>query len=243
MTEETDKRLSVWSGPRNVSTALMYSFAQRSDTVVFDEPLYAHYLSSMRDRPSHPGEQDVLDAQDNDGRRVVKDVFLGESSKPVRFFKSMAHHMVELDWSFLDRMTNILLTREPRDMLHSYSKTIPEFGIPDTGYDKLKAIADAIVAKGEQPIVIDSRRLLESPELVLKALCRRVDIEFLPEMLRWPAGPKQYDGVWAPHWYHNVHKSTTFARYAPKTEPFPGRLRPLLDECQELYDALLPYAL
>lgn len=237
------KRLSVWSGPRNVSTALMYSFAQRSDTEVFDEPLYAHYLSSIEDRPAHPGEEDVLSAQENDGERVVREILLGERPRPVCFFKNMAHHLVELDWGFLDRVTNILLTREPRDMLHSYSKTIPNFGIPDTGYDKLKALSDAIVAKGDRPIVIDSRRLLDSPETVLRELCRRVGIDYQADMMSWPDGPKTYDGVWAPHWYHNVHKSITFATYTPKTEPFPNRLRPLLDECQELYDSLLPYAI
>ncbi len=237
------KRISIWSGPRNVSTALMYSFAQRLDTQVFDEPLYAHYLSSHRERPLHPGEEAVVRSQDNDGQRVVEEVILGEFGKPVLFFKNMAHHLVALDWGFLSRLTNVLLTREPRDMLHSYSKTIPEFGLADTGYDKLKAIADGILAEGQRPIVIDSKRLLESPEVVLEKLCERIGIDFHRTMLSWKAGPKEADGVWAPHWYHNVHQSTGFVPYAPKTEPFPERLKPLLDQCQPLYDELLPHAI
>ncbi len=243
MNSGATKRISIWSGPRNVSTALMYSFAQRSDTRVFDEPLYAHYLSSQVDRPPHPGEEDILRAQDNDGQRVVENVLLGEFGKPVLFFKNMAHHLVDLDWGFLNRLTNVLLTREPRDMLHSYSKTIPEFGLADTGYDKLKRIADGIVAAGQIPIVIDSKRLLESPESVLKNLCEKVDIVFSPSMLSWEAGPKKDDGVWAPHWYHNAHRSTGFVAYKPKSEPFPEQLKPLLDECQSLYDQLIQWSI
>jgi len=237
------KRISIWSGPRNVSTALMYSFAQRLDTRVFDEPLYAHYLSSQADRPPHPGEEDILQAQDSDGERVVEDVLLGEFGKPVLFYKNMAHHLVDLDWGFLNRLTNVLLTREPRDMLHSYSKTIPEFGLADTGYDKLKRIADGSIVAGRTPIVIDSKRLLESPESVLRNLCGKVGVDFHSSMLSWEAGPKKDDGVWAPHWYHNAHRSTGFVPYKPKSEPFPDRLRPLLEECQLLYDSLLPWAI
>ncbi|MDG2255093.1 MAG: hypothetical protein P8L49_09045 [Opitutaceae bacterium] len=243
MSEQSPKRISVWSGPRNVSTALMYSFAQRADTKVFDEPLYAHYLSSIADRPEHPGEGDILRAQENVGRRVVDSILMADQGKPVLFFKNMAHHLVDLDWDFLDEMTNILLTRQPRDMLHSYSKMIPEFGLSDTGYDKLKQLADAIVAKGQEPVVIDSKRLLESPESILRQLCDRVGIQFEESMLSWEAGPKPDEGVWAPHWYHNAHRSSGFVAYKPKTEEFPERLQPLLEECQELYDELLPFAI
>lgn len=243
MSSACTKRISVWSGPRNVSTALMYAFAQRPDTQVFDEPLYAHYLSSRRDRPLHPGEEEILKTQENDGQRVVETVMLGEFGKPVLFFKNMAHHLVDLDWSFLGRLTNVLLTREPRDMLHSFSKIIPEFSLVDTGYDKLKRIADGIVAERQTPIVIESKRLLESPESILRKLCEKVGIEFQSTMLSWEAGPKEADGVWAPHWYHNVHQSTGFVPYKPKTEPFPERLKPLLDQCQPLYDELLPFTI
>ncbi len=103
----------------------------------------------------------------------------------------MAHHLVDLDWGFLNRLTNVLLTREPRDMLHSYSKTIPEFGLADTGYDKLKRIADGIIVAGRTPIVIDSKRLLESPESVLRNLCGKVGVDFHSSMLSWEAGPKK----------------------------------------------------
>jgi broad specificity phosphatase PhoE len=155
----------------------------------------------------------------------------------------MAHHLVDLDWDFLDEMTNILLTRQPRDMLHSYSKMIPEFGLSDTGYDKMKQLADTIVAKGQEPVVIDSKRLQESPESILRQLCDRVGIQFEESMLSWEAGPKPDEGVWAPHWYHNAHRSSGFVAYKPKTEEFPERLQPLLEECQELYDELLPFAI
>ena len=113
----------------------------------------------------------------------------------------------------------------------------------DTGYDKLKRIADGIIAAGQAPIVIDSKRLLESPESVLRNLCQKVGIDFISSMLSWEAGPKKDDGVWAAYWYHNAHRSTGFAPYQPKSEPFPERLKALLDECQLLYDELLPWAI
>jgi hypothetical protein len=153
--------------------------------------LYAHYLSSQADRPPHPGEEDILRAQHNDGERVVEEVLLGEFGKPVLFHKNMAHHLVDLEWGFLNRLTNVLLTRQPRDMLHSYSKTIPEFGLADTGYDKLKRIADGIIAAGQAPIVIDSKRLLESPESVLRIYVKRwVSISF-PRCFHGKPDPKR----------------------------------------------------
>ena len=136
MTTTTPVRISLWSGPRNVSTAMMYAFAQRKDTQVFDEPHYAHYLSNTHARTFHPGAEDVIQAQDNNGQRVVGEVILGTSSSPVLFFKNMAHHLVELDWSFLKGLSNILLVRDPRDMLHSYSKTIDTFKIKIAGHLK-----------------------------------------------------------------------------------------------------------
>ena len=237
------KRISLWSGPRNVSTALMYSFAQRPDTEAFDEPLYAHYLTHETDRPEHPGESEIVDAQENDGRKVIDKLFLGTSVMPIRFFKNMAHHLVDLEWDFLGSLSNVLLTRDPKEMLMSYMNTIPEFTISDTGYPKLKGLCDAITEAGQEPIVIDSKILLQSPKRTLEKLCEKLGISFSDTMLSWPEGPKAEDGVWAPHWYHNVHRSTGFAPYHPKTELFPSELQGILEECQPLYDALSPWVL
>jgi len=237
------KRISLWSGPRNVSTALMYSFAQRADTEAYDEPLYAHYLTHETDRPEHPGEGEIVAAQENDGRKVIQELFLGPSKAPIRFFKNMAHHLVDLEWDFLGSLSNVLLTRDPKEMLMSYVNTIPEFTISDTGYPKLKRLCDTIVELGQEPIVIDSKILLQSPKRTLEKLCDKLGIPFSENMLSWPKGPKEEDGVWAPHWYHNVHRSTSFAPYRAKTEPFPNELQGILEECRPLYDALSPWVL
>ena len=237
----TVTRISLWSGPRNVSTALMYSFRQRIDTTVVDEPLYAHYLE--RSGVEHPGRDEVLAAQDDDGERVVRDVILGPARTPVLFLKNMAHHLGGLDWAFLAELHNVILTRDPAEMLPSLIKQVPDPDLEGTGLPMQVALLDAILDDGDDPIVLDSRLLLTDPEGVLTRLCHRVGLEFDPVMLSWPAGPVPEDGVWAEHWYHSVHRSTGFAPYNPKSEEVPDHLRPLLAQAIPLYERLFAYAL
>lgn len=237
----TVTRISLWSGPRNVSTALMYSFRQRIDTTVVDEPLYAHYL--VRSGVEHPGRDDVLAAQDNDGERVVRDVILGPARTPVLFLKNMAHHLGGLDWAFLAELHNVILTRDPAEMLPSLIKQVPDPDLEGTGLPMQVALLDAILDEGDDPIVLDSRLLLTDPEGILTRLCHRVGLEFDPAMLSWPAGPVPEDGVWAEHWYHSVHRSTGFAPYNPKSEEVPEHLGSLLAQATPLYERLFAYAL
>lgn len=234
-------RISLWSGPRNVSTALMYSFRQRSDTTVIDEPLYAHYL--VRSGVDHPGRAEVLAAQDDDGEQVVRKVILGPVPTPVLFVKNMAHHLGGLDWAFLAELHNVILTRDPSDMLPSLIKQVPDPDLEGTGLPAQVALLDAILDQGDDPLVVDSRFLLSDPASVLGRLCRRVGIPFEESMLSWPAGPVPEDGVWAEHWYERVQRSTGFAPYEPKAEPVPGRVEPLLAGATPLYERLLAYAL
>ncbi len=234
-------RLSVWSGPRNVSTALMYSFRQRTDTVVVDEPLYGHYLRTSD--ADHPGAREVLNDMDDDGERVVRETILGPCRRRVHFFKNMAHHLPGLDQGFLDGVTNVLLIRNPTEMLPSLAKQLPSPIMRDTGLREQAVILDSVLARGEQPLVLDARELLLDPSGVLARACVRLGIPFEESMLSWPAGPKPEDGVWAQHWYHNVHASTGFSPYRPYTEPFPDRLKPLLQECLPIYERLQEYAI
>jgi hypothetical protein len=229
----------MWSSPRNLSTAMMYAWRQRADTTVVDEPIYAHYLRVSGRR--HPGDADVLASQDPDGEAVVRDVLLGEYDTPVVFFKQMAKHLVELDRSFLPEFRNILLTREPHDMLTSLQVQLPDATLDDTGFPELVEILDALVAAGEEPIVVDTKLLLIDPRAVLNELCRRLELEFDEAMLSWPAGPKPEDGVWAPHWYDGVHRSTGWQPYAPKDALLVESLDPVLHEAMPLYERLLPY--
>ncbi len=235
------KRICVWSGPRNVSTALMYSFAQRADTRVVDEPLYAHYLRATG--VVHPGREEVLAAMESDGEAVVREVILGPCDRPLLFMKQMAHHLVDLDLAFLDRTLNVLLVRDPVEMLPSLRHQIPRPTLRDTGLATQARLLADLRRRGQDPTVLDARELLLDPPGVLAALCQRLEVPFREAMLSWPAGARPEDGVWAPHWYRNVHRSTGFVPYRPKTEAFPPALAPLLEECRPYYRDLFRSAL
>jgi hypothetical protein len=219
----------------------MYAFRERSDTSVVDEPLYAHYL--CRTGVEHPAVQDVIKSQDTDGEAVVRDVLLGRSPTPVRFFKHMAHHLTDLDRGFLADMDNILLTRDPEQMLPSLINQVPDVEIEGTSLPMQVRILDWVLETGGDPIVIESKRLLTDPDGTLRAVCERLDLAWVPGMLSWEEGPKPEDGVWAPHWYHNVHRSVGFAPYREKTDPFPAHLEHLLADCLPLYERLLEHAI
>ena len=236
-------RINMWSSPRNISTALMYAFAQRSDTTVVDEPLYAHYLATTG--RVHPGNAEVLAAQNNDGAAVVGDVILGSYDTPVVFFKQMAKHLVELDRSFMTAGRNVLLTRDPHDMLTSLQLQLqlPDATLADTGLTELVEILDELVVGGETPIVIDSKSLLSDPPRVLDELCARLGLAFDDAMLAWPPGPKPEDGVWARHWYSAVHQSTGFEPWRPKHEPLAPNLERVLDEAYPLHARLQAWAI
>ena len=232
----------LWSGPRNVSTALMYSFAQRDDMTVVDEPLYGHYLRVSG--ADHPGAEEVMAAMNCDGDAVMRELLERQARCPDKrlFLKHMAHHLVDLDLGFLESTTNIFLVRNPREMLPSLTIQLPHATLADTGLQRQWELYSDLVAAGQQPLVLDSRELLLDPAGVLQQLCASLGHEFTPAMLHWEAGPRPEDGVWAPHWYHAVHQSTGFAPYRPKTD-FPPRLQPLLDECQPWYERLFARAI
>ncbi len=236
------KKVCLWSGPRNVSTALMYSFAQRSDTRVVDEPLYGHYLRVTG--VDHPGAAEVMAAVDCDGDAVMQDLLAADDpDRGVLFMKQMAHHLADLDLEFLLATDNVFLIRDPVDMLPSLTVQLPDAGLADTGLARQWQLYEDLERRsGQTPAVIDSRELLLDPESVLAQLCDHLEIAFERAMLSWPAGPRPEDGVWAPHWYDSVHRSTGFEPYRPKSS-FPEKLRPLLDECRPYYDNLYARAI
>lgn len=234
-------RINMWSGPRNLSTAMMYSWRQRADTTVFDEPLYAHYLNiSGRE---HPDAAEVIASQDTDADAVIRDVMLADYDAPVVFFKQIAKHLVGLDLSFLPEFTNILLTREPHDMLASFQVQMPDTTIADTGFPEQLEILDALLAAGEEPIVVDTARLLVGPRQVLGDLCDRIGVPFDEAMMSWPAGPKPEDGVWAKHWYDSVWSSTGWLPRTPKNPELLPEVAKVLPEANAAYERLLPYRL
>ena len=232
-------RINTWSSPRNLSTAMMYSWRQRADTTVVDEPLYAHYLNETG--RVHPGHEDVLGSQSVDGAEVVSDVLLADYDTPVVFFKQMSKHLVGIDRSFLSAGPNILLTREPHDMLSSLQVQLPDVTIADTGFVELCSILDSILEAGEEPIVIETKSLLKNPARVLAEVCQRLGINFDEAMMSWPAGPKPEDGVWAEHWYDSVWKSTGWQPYASKDVELLATAAAAMPEAMAAYERLLPY--
>lgn len=231
------KRICLWSGPRNISTALMYSFAQREDTKVFDEPLYAFYLANSKAKEYHPGAEDILKSMENDGQKVI-DVMLNDYSKPVLFFKHMTKHLLDLDKGFLKDVNNVILTRDPEDMLPSFDKVIEQPTMEDVGYKHHLDLIHYFDANAIKYVVLDSKKVLINPEKVLKQLCNFINITFDENMLYWQAGSRKEDGIWAKYWYKNVHQSTGFQPYKPNKNRLPEHLKPLLTECKPIYSKL-----
>jgi Sulfotransferase domain len=237
------KRINVWSSPRNISTAFMYSFAQRPDTTVVDEPLYAHYLSKTDSEAGHPGTDEVLASQENSGDRVVQDVIFGAYATPVVLFKQMTHHLIHLDWAFMLETLNIMLIRNPREIIHSYSKVIPNPAMQDIGVEKQLEVFDFLTKSNRLNAVVDARELLMNPRNVLSQLCEKLGLPFDENMLKWQPGPRPEDGVWAKYWYSNVHRSSGFEPFEEKQVKLPPHLESLAQTCQPFYEQLYQAAL
>ena len=235
------RRINVWSGPRNVSTALMYSFAQRSDTRVVDEPLYGHYLRVTG--AAHPGADEVMAHMRVDATAVINEVILGPCDRPVLFMKQMAHHLVDLDRDFLGQTINVLLIRDPVHMLPSLAQNLESPTLRDTGLALQTELYELLLSMGQEPPVLDAKQLLLNPHGVLSHLCSRLGIPFEASMLRWQAGPRPEDGIWAKHWYQAVHRSTGFQPYVEKSEDMPSHLEALLAECVPHYQRLAQHVI
>ena len=234
----------MWSGPRNVSTALLRSWGNRPDCAVWDEPLYAHYLTHYK--PDHPGIPEIVAAHETDWRKVVETI-LGPvpGGRAIHFQKHMAHHMLpQIDDGWLDGVSNAFLIRDPAEVLLSMSKVMEIVTLQDTGFpDQYRLFAKVRELTGKIPPVVDARDIGTNPEGALRALCVALDVPFDRSMLNWPAGPRDSDGVWAKYWYDNVNRSTGFQPWQPRTEPLPERVMPLLKELTEIYEAMQPHRL
>lgn len=229
----------MWSGPRNISTALLRSWGSRPDTHVCDEPLYAHYLKATG--LDHPGRDIVLAGQEQDWRKVVAEL-CGPlpTGKRVFYQKHMAHHLLpEIGRDWLRGLRHAFLIRDPREMLTSLRHQIADPTLTDTGLPQQWELFNALSTENDcPPPVIDSRDVLLQPESMLQRLCLALDVPYEPAMLSWEAGPRDTDGVWAPFWYDAVIRSTGFQPYQPKQEPFPVTLQPLLERCEPIYRRL-----
>jgi Sulfotransferase domain len=232
-------RIAMWSGPRNISTALLRSWGNRPDTAVCDEPLYAHYLRSTG--VDHPGAAEVIAHHEPDWQKAVAGlVGAVPDGKAIFYQKHMAHHLlpqVGRDW--LGQITHAFLIRDPRAMLISLDKVFPNPKLADTGLPQQREIFASVCARSDHaPPVVDARDILENPRALLALLCARLGVAFDEAMLHWPPGRRSTDGIWAKYWYDAVERTTTFEPYRPRDEPLPERLTGLLDDCLEIYDEL-----
>lgn len=231
-------RINLWASPRNISTALMYSFAQRSDTQVVDEPLYAHYLRHFKNRPKHPSEERILEEMENNGAKVIQQL-LDYEEKPVLFIKNMTHHLIHLDQDFFQYFHHIILTRSPEEMICSLAKVIPKPSADQLSYAGHLAILKQLQAQELPYCVVEARRFLQQPKEQLQKICAAMQIDFEPKMLNWKAGPRPEDGLWATHWYKNVHQSTGFQAYQPKEATVPSHLLHLVEQVRPHYEELM----
>jgi Sulfotransferase domain len=234
----------MWSGPRNISTAMMRSWENRPDTWVIDEPLYAHYLTQVE--VNHPGVEQVIASGDTDWRRVIGGLTGAiPHGRAIYYQKHMAHHYLpHLKGDWVLRLTNCFLIRHPAEMLESLAARMGLPALRDTGLAQQVEIFRLVADRtGETPPVLDAEDLLKDPRAALGRLCDLVGIEFDERMLSWPAGPRATDGIWAKHWYDAVERSTGFEAYRPRGRVVAKELEPLLEECMPYYDELARYRL
>ncbi|MDH5353222.1 MAG: HAD family hydrolase [Gammaproteobacteria bacterium] len=238
------KRIAMWSGPRNISTAMMRAWENRADCDVWDEPLYGPYLHKTG--IPHPGAEEVIADQGTDWACIV-DQCAGDSphQKPLFYQKHMTLHLLpEIDRGWLSSLINCFLIREPERVIASYTAVRGQATLDDIGFIQQAELFDYVAEKnGEIPIVIDSREFLLNPEAMLRKLCERLEIEFDQGMLSWPIGPRDSDGVWAKYWYDSVWNSTGFAPYSEKPLTPGNREQAIAEQARPYYDRLYQHRL
>jgi hypothetical protein len=232
-------RVAMWSGPRNISTAMMRAWENRGDCAVSDEPLYAHYLE--RTGLDHPAREDVIADGDTDWRRVADALSQGQAPGGVAVWYQthLTHHLLpHMDHAWIAKLRNVLLIRDPREVVTSYVKSRATVTADDIGLPQQVALYDELCEAGSPPPILDAGDFLRAPEAYLRALCEWLDIDFTPRMLQWPKGPRDSDGIWAPHWYAHVWESTGFEIPVEKDISLTGAAADAAEECRPHYERL-----
>lgn len=234
--------INLLSSPRNISTALMYSFAQRKDTNVLDEPYYGYYLS--KSNADHPGKDEIIASMSNSVSGCLETIKRAEEVAEIVFVKNMAHHLIEMDISFLKAFTNVFLIRDPKQLIASFAEVIPDPAMSDIGLLRQVELFEYLKKEGTTPpIVIDSNDILKNPESTLSQTCAAIGIPFSKRMLSWPAGEIHDEVPWIKYWYDNVLKSTGFGKQKTSERPLPENCKSLYLESIPLYQKLSEYAI
>lgn len=231
-------KIAMWSGPRNLSTAMMYAFGNRPDFAVVDEPFYATYLAKTG--LNHPMRDEILTSQSRDPDEVVSQL-LGPNpaGKPHYYQKHMTQHMLPgISRSWLSEVTNVFLIRHPARVVASFSEKYENPKLEDIGFVQQAELYDRAVSLGQQPVIIDSADIRDDPKRMLEKLCDAIGLPFDPAMLSWPKGGHPSDGVWAAHWYNAVHMSTGFAGPEGPLPNLSGRAAELAGAAEPFYRKL-----
>ena len=224
--------IAMWSGPRNLSTAMMRSFGSRPDCSAMDEPFYAAYLAATG--LEHPMRDEIIKDGETDPDRVIEHCLKGgDDDLPISYQKHMTHHMIDrFDVNWISEITNVFLIRAPQSVLASYAAKTEQVTADDIGFKRQRELFDLVRDEtGKTPAVVDAHDIRASPQRVLTRLCDAIGIAFHPAMLKWEAGERPEDGIWARHWYDSVWRSTGFA--PPETKPpaaLPAHLQAIADE-------------
>ncbi len=238
-------RIAMWSGPRNISTAMMRAWENRPDTFVVDEPFYAYYLHVTG--REHPGRDEVIGHGEIDWKKVIAQL-TGPvpNGRPIYYQKQMTHHLLpEIERAWLADVTNCFLIRDPAEVIVSYIKKNNDPTLEDIGFIQQAEIFDWVCEhEGGIPPVLDAHDVLEGPDKILRLLCEAVGVEFTDTMLAWPPGLRETDGVWAKHWYGEVVTSTSFRKLSPREpQPVPILLGDIYKHSRECYERLYQHRL
>jgi len=236
------RRIAMWSGPRNLSTALMYSFAARGDCTVWDEPFYAAYLAATG--IDHPMRAQIIAGNETDPDAVAARC-RGDWPTSIAYHKHMTLHMIsDFDRSFMTACANVFLIRHPARVVSSYAKKREGPTLTDIGFVQQAQLFDQVADQlGHAPLVIDSADIRTNPRKLLTKLCAGLGIPFTENMLTWRAGPKPYDGIWAPHWYGTVHASTSFDSAEGPLPDLTPAYQALSDKALIYYEKLAAFSL
>jgi len=230
-------RLAVWSGPRNISTALMRSWENRPDCVVVDEPLYAAYLAATG--LEHPGRDEIVATGETDYARAVSSLRAPlPDGVQVQYQKQMSHHLPPGEPDWVAELTNVLLIRDPGEVVASYVRSRAQVEPADIGLLQQIGLLDTLLAAGQDPPVINAADFLRAPEAHLRWWCDWLCIPFIDAMLRWPPGPRDSDGVWSPYWYDAVLASTGFDEWRPREVRLSVHDAAVAETCRAAYERL-----
>ena len=231
----------MWSGPRNISTALLRSFSNRDDTIVYDEPFYSYYLKETN--LNHPMKDEIIDFYPTKENEVIKSIL--ENKKGIYYQKHMTHHILDktnIEW--LKKGTNCFLIRHPSKVINSYIKKNTLQSITDIGFYQMFRLFKYVNKNiSKEIIVINSDTLLENPELYLKKLCQNLNIDFSTKMLKWPKGKTNDFGIWYKHWYHDIINSTEFAITKNIIKDVPKNYEKIYMESLNIYDHMNQYSI